>query len=122
MGTRKQFLELSPGQRIVDRAIATCRDACEWVGVVVPSDHRWDGAAVDAVIPGADDRFGSIVAGAAAVPPWAGIVVVHSASHPLAPAELLRRAVAEVRAGAGRGWCRSWRWRTRSSGGTTTAR
>jgi 2-C-methyl-D-erythritol 4-phosphate cytidylyltransferase len=100
MGTRKQFLELAPGVRIVDRTVETCRAVAGWVGVVVPPDTEWTGPSVDAVIGGGADRWGSISAGVAAVPTEAEIVVVHSASHPLASVELVRRLITAVDAGA----------------------
>lgn len=100
LSTRKQFLELRPGERIVDRVIATCRSVADWVGVIVPAGLAWDGPPVDAVIEGGADRSASIRAGVAAVPAEAEIVVVHSASHPLASAALLHRVVAAVADGA----------------------
>lgn len=100
MGALKQFLELVPGERIVDRVVGTCREATDWVGVVLPPGTAWVGAPVDAVIDGGATRFESIVAGATAVPPAAEIVVVHSASHPLASAGLVERVVAAVEGGA----------------------
>ena len=100
MGSRKQFLELAPGERVVDRVVATCRAVASWVGVVLPADTAWDGAPVDAVIPGGADRLASVAAGLAAVPPEARIVVVHSASHPLASTDLADRLIAAVEAGA----------------------
>lgn len=100
MGTRKQFLELTPGVRVIDRTVETCRAVAGWVGVVVPPDTRWTGPSVDAVIPGAADRWGSISAGVAAVPAAADIVVVHSASHPLATVDLVRRLIAALDNGA----------------------
>jgi 2-C-methyl-D-erythritol 4-phosphate cytidylyltransferase len=99
-GTRKQFLELTAGERIVDRVIATCRSAAGWVAVVVPPGQAWEGPPVDAVVDGGADRWTSVAVGVAAVPAEAGIVVVHSASHPLATAPLVRRLVTAVEGGA----------------------
>lgn len=99
MGARKQFLELTPGERIIDRVVATCRASASWVGVVVPADAGWDGAPVDAVVAGGADRLASVANGLAAVPPEAEVVVVHSASHPLASTDLIDRLVAAVAAG-----------------------
>lgn len=104
MGARKQFLELTPDERVVDRVIATCRRACSWVGVVVPAGSGWTDAspetAVDAVVDGGADRLASVAAGLAVVPARATIVVVHSASHPLASADLIGRLVEAVERGA----------------------
>ena len=100
MGARKQFLELAPGIRVVDHTVATCRAVAEWVGVVVPPNSTWTGPSVDAVIAGGADRWSSISAGVAAVPAEAEIVVVHSASHPLASVHLVRRLIAVVEDGA----------------------
>jgi len=96
MGEPKQFLELVPGERIIDRVVATCRARCSWVGVVVPAGTTWSGPEVDAVIEGGADRLASLTAGVAAVPPEAEVVVVHSASHPLASVDLVDRLIAAV--------------------------
>ncbi len=106
MGEQKQFLELEPGRRLLDRTVETCRVHAGWVGVIVPPGTRWttDGGGsipdADAVVDGGADRFASVSAGLAAVPEWADIVVVHSASHPLASPDLLDRVVAAVENGA----------------------
>ena len=101
MGTRKQFLPLTSTERIVDRTIATCREVADWVGVVLPPGvPLGNGPRVDAEIVGATDRFGSVAAGVAALPADADVVVIHSASHPLASPSLIRRVVAAVEAGA----------------------
>lgn len=100
MGQPKQFLELTPGQRLIDRVVATCRARCTWVGVVVPAGSDWSGEPVDAVVDGGADRLASLAAGLAAVPSGIEVVVVHSASHPLASAALVDRLVAAVDRGA----------------------
>ncbi|MGF1597454.1 MAG: 2-C-methyl-D-erythritol 4-phosphate cytidylyltransferase [Acidimicrobiales bacterium] len=100
MGTQKQFLELTSGERLIDRVVAACRATTGWVGVIVPPGSGWEGPMVDAVIEGGSSRFASIAAGMAAVPPEAEVVVVHSASHPLASVDLIRRLVAVVDGGA----------------------
>lgn len=96
----KQFLDLRPGERIVDRVVRTAAAVAEWVGVVLPPDTGWDGMRVDAVLTGGPDRAGSVAAGVAAVPAEAEIVLIHSASHPLASVDLARRVLDEVLAGA----------------------
>lgn len=100
MGQPKQFLELVPGVRLIDRVVATCRSRCAWVGVVVPAGTTWSGPEVDAVIEGGADRLASLAAGVAAVPPGTEVVVVHSASHPLASVDLVDRLLAAVADGA----------------------
>jgi 2-C-methyl-D-erythritol 4-phosphate cytidylyltransferase len=100
LGAPKQFLELTPGERIIDRVVATGRAVADWVGLVVPPGVAWEGSAVDAVIEGGATRFESVAAGVAAVPPDVDVVVVHSASHPLASVELVRRLIGAVEAGA----------------------
>lgn len=100
MGEPKQFLELVPGERIIDRVVATCRARCDWVGVVVPPGTTWAGAEVDAVIEGGADRLASLTAGLRAVPAGVEVVVVHSASHPLASTDLVERLIAAVADGA----------------------
>lgn len=100
MGAPKQFLELTPGVRIIDRVVATCRAATEWVGLVLPPGVEWDGGDVDRLIEGGTTRSESVAAGVAALPPSAEIVVVHSASHPLASVDLMHRVIAVVEAGA----------------------
>lgn len=101
MGTRKQFLDLTPTERIVDRTIATCRACADWVGVVLPPGvPLGPGPTVDAEIAGGADRFASVAAGVSAVPAGADVVVVHSASHPLASVDLLRRTIEAVAGGA----------------------
>ena len=100
MGARKQFLELAPGELVVDRVVATCRAAAGWVGVVLPPGAAWSGSPIDALIEGGADRYASIAAGIAALPTGADIVVIHSASHPLASLDLVRRLVQAVDDGA----------------------
>lgn len=99
-GTAKQFLPLGPAERLVDRAVTTVAEVASWTGVVLPAGWRWDGPTVDAVTTGGATRYASIAAGLAILPPEVDLVVVHSASHPLASVELIRRVVDAVIAGA----------------------
>jgi 2-C-methyl-D-erythritol 4-phosphate cytidylyltransferase len=55
---------------------------------------------VDALVPGAPTRSGSVRAGLSAVPPECDVVVVHDAARPLAGVELFTAVVAAVEAGA----------------------
>lgn len=99
-GALKQFAELTDGVRLVDRAVATAGSVADWVGVVLPAGRTWDGAAVDHACPGGSSRLDSIGAGLAAVPARFEVILIHSASHPLASLSLMQRAIAAVEAGA----------------------
>jgi 2-C-methyl-D-erythritol 4-phosphate cytidylyltransferase len=97
-GTPKQFLDLR-GTRVIDRAIAGARAACDAVVVVVPAGVAWDGPPVDEVAIGGATRSESVRAGLRAVPRDAEIVVVHDAARPLASPALFREVIAATRAG-----------------------
>lgn len=99
-GRPKQFLELVPGERIVDRVVSVARATTDWVGLVLPAGHEWTGVQVDAVTEGGASRYGSVRAGLERLPAETTTVVIHSASHPLASEELVRALVAAVEAGA----------------------
>lgn len=99
-GARKQFLELAPGTRLVDAAVRTCRSVADWVGVLVPADHEWEGSMVDAVTAGGDSRQDTLLRGLALLPPEADRILIHSASHPLATVDLAAAALAAVDDGA----------------------
>lgn len=99
-GGLKQFAELVDGVRLIDRTVETTRNTAEWVGLVLPPDVDWDGVGVDAIGVGGSSRQESIAAGLALVPSRFDVVLVHSASHPLASVELARRAVGAVIRGA----------------------
>lgn len=96
LGQAKQFLELAPGERLIDRTVAVARATTDWVGVVVPPGHEWTGSPVDAVIEGGDSRYESVSAGLQALPGGTTRVVIHSASHPLASAELVGALLAAL--------------------------
>lgn len=100
LGVRKQFLDLAPSERLVDRAVATTREVADWVGVILPEDHPWDGPAVDACCAGGGSRYDSIAAGLALVPSSIEVIIIHSASHPLASPDLARTLVDAIKAGA----------------------
>lgn len=100
LGEPKQFLDLTPSERLVDRAVATVGTVAEWVGVILPAGREWDGPSVDATCAGGGSRHASLKAGLAIVPPSIDVIVIHSASHPLASAELVRHVVATVAGGA----------------------
>jgi 2-C-methyl-D-erythritol 4-phosphate cytidylyltransferase len=75
--------------------MAAAAAACDGVVAVLPPDRLEPGTQA-----GGETRSDSVRAGLAAVPDTAEVVVVHDAARPLAPAELFRRVVAAVRAGA----------------------
>ncbi len=94
-GTAKQY-EVLDGQRVIDRSIAVAHDVSDGVVVVVPPDD----AVREGAVAGGASRSDSVRAGLAAVPSEATIICVHDAARPLASADLYRRAIAAVRAGA----------------------
>jgi 2-C-methyl-D-erythritol 4-phosphate cytidylyltransferase len=98
-GGPKQFEDLH-GRRVLDWSVAAARDACDGVVVVVPADRVAGESEVGGAVAGGATRSASVRAGLAAVPADAEIVVVHDAARPLAGADLFRRTVAAVRAGA----------------------
>ncbi len=97
-GGPKQFEDLH-GRRVLDWSLAAAAAACDGVVPVVPAD-RLDGEPAPGAVSGGATRSESVRAGLAAVPHDAAIVVVHDAARPLAGADLFRRTVAAVRAGA----------------------
>ncbi len=97
-GGPKQFEDLH-GRRVLDWSLAAARATCDGVVPVVPADRLEDPSVPGAVAGGAT-RSASVRAGLAQVPHDAEIVVVHDAARPLAGAEIFRRAVDAVRAGA----------------------
>ena len=98
-GAPKQFLELD-GQRLVDRAIAACRAVSDEVVVVLPAGAGWDGAPVDAVVPGGAARSDSVRAGLGALRRDVDVVIVHDAARPLASRALFEAVIDAVRDGA----------------------
>lgn len=99
-GGAKQYA-LVAGRRVIDWSLDAARTEVDGVVAVVPArdvDRALPGA--DAVVAGGASRSASVRAGLAAVPRTAGVVVVHDAARPAAPAALFRSVVAAVRAGA----------------------
>ena len=99
-GEPKQFLELSTGERVVDRAVATAKAVATWTAIVLPEGSAWDGEAVDVSTTGGRSRYESIAIGLALVPEEIDVLLVHSASHPLASIELARRLITAIADGA----------------------
>ena len=98
-GSPKQF-SMAAGARLVDHAVAAAAAVCNEVVVVLPDGSAWDGAPVQAVVPGGATRSESVRAGLAAVADDTDIVVVHDAARPLATPELFELVIDAVRAGA----------------------
>jgi 2-C-methyl-D-erythritol 4-phosphate cytidylyltransferase len=98
-GAPKQFLELD-GRRLVDRAVAACRAVSDEVVVVLPAGSAWDGAPVDAVVPGGAARSDSVRAGLGALRRDVDVVIVHDAARPLASRALFEAVIDAVRNGA----------------------
>jgi 2-C-methyl-D-erythritol 4-phosphate cytidylyltransferase len=113
-GGTKQF-ELLEGRPVHAWAVEAARSVADGVVLVVPehSDEFLPGRKVsaaapslgvaigaDVVVTGGGTRAASVRAGLAAVPPDAGVIVVHDAVRPLASAALFQAVVEAVRAGA----------------------
>jgi 2-C-methyl-D-erythritol 4-phosphate cytidylyltransferase len=98
-GAPKQW-SLLAGRRLVDRAVAASRAACDSVVVVLPGGVDWDGDVVTAAVAGGTTRSESVRAGLAVVPESASVVVVHDAAHPLASPALFEAVIEAVRDGA----------------------
>jgi 2-C-methyl-D-erythritol 4-phosphate cytidylyltransferase len=106
-GRPKQF-EMINEMTLLDRVVSTARSVCHRVVVVVPSDYepgggplpaRWNGEPVHAVVRGGTTHGESARAGLRAVPDDVDVVVLTSASHPLAGADLYHRTIDKVRQG-----------------------
>jgi 2-C-methyl-D-erythritol 4-phosphate cytidylyltransferase len=98
-GRPKQYEGLA-GRRVLDWSIAAAAAACDGVVLVVPPERADDAEPVDAVVPGAETRSGSVRAGLAAVPTDAAVIAVHDAARPLVTPALFAAAVGAVRDGA----------------------
>jgi 2-C-methyl-D-erythritol 4-phosphate cytidylyltransferase len=99
-GALKQFEPLGR-RRVVDWSVATARDACDGVVLVVPAS-RLDvpEPSTDVVVAGGATRSSSVRAGLAAVPESAEVIVVHDAARPVASAGLWKAVVDAVGRGA----------------------
>ncbi len=99
-GSRKQFSPLE-GKTLVEWAVEPALAVSEGVVLVVPADSIGDTLpAVDAVVGGGTTRAESVRAGLVAVPPGAGVIVVHDAARPLASVALFESVIAAVADGA----------------------
>ena len=99
-GDTKQFLELTPGVRLVDAALQWALSATDSVILVLPPEYSWHGHEVEATVDGGATRRESVGAGLTAVPVEAEVVVVHDAAHPLAPKDTLTHLLRAISAGA----------------------
>lgn len=99
-GERKQFLELTPGVRLVDAALDAALQHTSTVVLVTPRGTREaiDGRVV--VVSGGATRLESVANGLSAVGDGQEVVVVHDAAHPLAPSQVFRDLIEAVRRGA----------------------
>ena len=102
-GGYKQF-EILAGRRVVDISVATAREACDGVVVVMPAGALVPGDTdpppADVVVEGGPTRTASAHAGLDAVPEGVDIVLIHDAARPLASVDLFRRVIDAVAEGA----------------------
>lgn len=99
-GGPKQYESLG-SLRVLDWSLATAGAACDGVVLVVHPERAGDPEpAASAVVAGGLTRSQSVRAGLDAVPADAEIVLVHDAARPRGSAELWRRVIDGVRAGA----------------------
>ena len=98
-GAAKQFVELG-GASVLERAVATAREASGGVVVVLPEGNAWSAPDGVRVAVGGATRSDSVRAGLAQVPDDVDIVIVHDAARPLASRGLFDAVVRAVGAGA----------------------
>lgn len=108
-GRLKQF-ETIDGRSLVERVVATASSVCDVIVLVLPSDHpldgadptgpTWSGTPVDVVVHGGQSHGESARIGLDRVPEHIDVVVLASASHPLAGPDLYRRTIKAVAGGA----------------------
>ena len=99
-GDAKQFLELTPGVRLVDAALQAALSSTENVILVLPPGYSWQGHGLEVTVAGGPTRHESVAAGLAAVPVEAEVIIVHDAAHPLAPKETFTQLIGAIGAGA----------------------
>ncbi len=101
-GGPKQYLDLGPST-VLDMGIDTASAQSDGLVLVVSADrvaqHRSD-PRLAAVVEGGATRSESVRAGLAAIPPAAGLVLVHDSARPLATGDVYRRVIDALRAGA----------------------
>lgn len=96
-GGAKQFAPLA-GRSVLDHAVATARSVTDGVVVVVPEGAETPPGVV--AVTGGPSRSASVRNGLAAVPDDVAVVLVHDGARPLASADLFRRVIDAVTAGA----------------------
>ena len=94
-GAAKQYERLGD-ERVIDRSRRVAESVCDGVIVVVPAAD----AEREHGVAGGETRSASVRAGLAGVPDDADIVCVHDAARPMAGADLYRRVIDAVQAGA----------------------
>ena len=105
-GAHPKQYEFLGGERVIDRALATCRAAADHVVVVLAPGEEAVGeqllasGAADAFVIGGAERSDSVRCALAVVDEEAAVIVVHDAARPLASAALHAAVVAAVHAGA----------------------
>jgi 2-C-methyl-D-erythritol 4-phosphate cytidylyltransferase len=102
-GQLKQFSVLG-GRPVLEWAVEACRSCSAGVVLVLPAgavDSLTYGA--DVVVPGGATRAESVRCGLAAVPPDAGVIVVHDAVRPMAVPELFAAVIGAVAEGGADG-------------------
>jgi len=97
--------QLIGGRSVVERSVATARDVCDGVVVVLPEGDVLAVPEADVTVPGGETRSASVRAGLAAVPLDADVIVVHDAARPLAGADLWHAAIDAIRRGADAALC-----------------
>ncbi|HYL53876.1 MAG TPA: 2-C-methyl-D-erythritol 4-phosphate cytidylyltransferase [Acidimicrobiia bacterium] len=98
-GGPKQFAPLG-GSTVIDRAVATARESCDGVVVVLAAAAAWDPPAGVRTAIGGATRSASVRAGLVCVPETADVVVVHDAARPLASRRLFATVIDAVAGGA----------------------
>jgi len=105
-GAQPKQYELLAGERVIDRALVTCRAAADHVIVVLAPGEEVVGEALladgsaDAFVIGGAERSDSVRSALAVIDEEAAVIVVHDAARPLASASLHEAVVAAVHAGA----------------------
>jgi 2-C-methyl-D-erythritol 4-phosphate cytidylyltransferase len=105
-GAQPKQYELLAGERVIDRALVTCRAATDHVIVVLAPGEEAVGEALladgsaDAFVIGGAERSDSVRSALAVIDEEAAVIVVHDAARPLASASLHEAVVAAVHAGA----------------------
>jgi 2-C-methyl-D-erythritol 4-phosphate cytidylyltransferase len=104
-GRPKQFSVLG-GRPVLEWAVDACRPVSSGVVLVVPADGPSTSRSAhgaDVVVTGGRSRAESVRRGLDAVPPDAGVVLVHDAARPLAPPSLFDAVVDAVTRGGADG-------------------